>query len=333
MKKVKFLNYGLAMAAALSIGLSGCGGGGGGSSSTGPVFPSDSVLAEPTLVNAQKVRDVVIGDPLDNLPDVPLLNSVNSSSEMNLELLSRNVSQMIIEDAKSNTETYSLNAVDEFTQDCLVSGTIDIYANGDEINGGYITMTYNDCNDGDDLLLNGSVKMTLSNLDTTAGEFKDMTITFTTDLTLTDLSQTLIAKIVQGSYMTMNILAFDMYGVPTDFKVSMSMQATDGVEIHGVENVVYYYEVDTMGTTIVIVQTQGKMYIDNLAQYVEYDTTYDMAAQNTPFIYIDGIIQSGEARYIMADGAKMKIVITGGLIVTYVDADGDGVYEISDEPL
>lgn len=334
MKKIKYFSFGLAIVSASIIGLTGCGGGGGGgSSSTGPAFPSDSVLAEPTLENAQKVRDVVVGDPLDDLPDIPLLNSVEDNSDMNLELLSRNVSEMIREDAENHIETYSLNAVDEFTEECLVSGTIDFYANGDEINGGYVTATYNNCNDGDDLILNGSVKMTLSNLDTTAGAFKDMTITFTTDFTVSDLSQTLLAKIEQGSYLAMNILAFDINGNPSDFKVTMSMQATDGTEIHGVENAVYYYEIDTFGTTVVIVQTQGKMYINNLAQYAEYDTSYDMAASHTPFIYVDGIIQSGEARYIMADGGKMKIVITAGLVVTHVDADGDGIYEINDGPV
>lgn len=330
MKKIKYFSYCIAIVSALSMGLTGCGGGGGSSSvstdvSTGLVFPSNSVLAEPTLVNAQKVRDIVIGDPLDN---VPILNSVNNGSKMNLELLSRNVSQMIANDAKNNIGTYSLNAVDEFTEYCLVSGTIDFYANGDEINGGYITMTYNDCNNGDDTIINGSVYMSLSNLDTTAGQFKDMTIKFTTDFTITDLSQVLIAKVIQGSYITMNILTFDIYGNPSDFKVSMSVQATDGIEIFGIENAVYSYE--TSGTIVVVVQTQGKIYINNLAEYVEYDTTYDMAVAGTPFYYDNGVLQSGEARYIMANGGKMKIVIDNGIITTWVDADGDGFYELTD---
>jgi len=303
-----------------------CGGGSSSSSSssTSISFPSDSVLAEPTLVNALKVTEVAVGDPLDNLPDVPLLNSVDNSSKVNMELLSRNVSQKIAKDAKNNIETYSLNAVDEFTEACLVSGTIDFYANGDEISGGYVTITYNDCNDGDDTLLNGSVYMTVSNLDSTTGEFKDMTIKFTTDFTLTDLSQTLIAKIVKDSYISMNILAFDMYGEPTDFRLSMSIQATDGIEIFGIENAVYDYE--TSGTIVVVSQTQGNIYIDNLAAYVEFDTSVQ------PFYYDNGSLISGEIIYNMADGGKMKIVINNGLVITYVDADGDGDYEISDLP-
>lgn len=330
MKKIQYFGYCLAIISVLSIGLTGCGGGGSDgevvSSSTALVFPSDSVMAEPTLVNAQKVRDVVVGGTLDALP---LLNSVNNSSKVNLELLSRSVSKKIIEYTKDiNIDTYSLNEVINEQIDCNTSGTMDISSSFD-ITGGTITITFNECNDGDDLILNGSMQESVSDYDIAAGNFKTVAITFTTDLTVTDLSQTLIAKIVQGSYINMNILTFDIYGVPQTYKLSMTIQATDGIEIVGVENVVFYYD-ETNVPDMEMYQTAGKIYIDNLAKYVEYDTTYNMSV--TPFIFLNGVLTTGEARYNMADGGKMKIVIVDGIVTTWVDADGDGTYELTDQP-
>lgn len=327
MKKIKFFSYGLAIMAALNIGLTGCGGGGGSSSTPSVVFPSDSVLAEPTLVNALKVTDAVIGDPLDNIPDIPLLNSVNNSSKMNPELLSRNVSKKITGYTKDiNIDTYALNEVINEEIPCTTSGTISISGSADAT-GGTITFTFNECNDGDDLILNGSVQASVSDYDSVADNFKAVTMTFITDLTLTDLAQTLIGKIVKGSYLSMNVLTFDIFGDIATYKVSVSMQATDGTNISGIENAVYYYD-ETNWPDMEMYQTAGKIYIDNLASYVEYDTTYDMSV--TPFIFLSGVLTSGEVHYNMADGGKMKIVIVGGLVTTYVDVDGDGTYELVD---
>jgi hypothetical protein len=65
-----------------------------------------------------------------------------------------------------------------------------------------------------------------------------------------------------------------------------------------------------------------------LTAYVDYDESYDMSL--TPFIFdIDsGEILSGEAHFLMANGGKTKIVGTGGEPITYVDSDGDGIYEL-----
>ena len=73
-------------------------------------------------------------------------------------------------------------------------------------------------------------------------------------------------------------------------------------------------------------QTQGKIYIDNLNSFVNYDTTYDMS--QTPFVFSYKGLLSGEARYNMSSGGKVKIVAESNKAVTYVDANGDGVYEL-----
>lgn len=324
MKKVKFLSYGLAIVSASIIGLTGCGGGS--STDTNIVFPSSSVLAEPTLANAQKVRDIVIGNPIDN---IPILNSVNNSTKVNTELLSRNVAKKITGYTKNiNINTYSLNEVISEQILCATSGTIDLSGSADA-SGGTVTFIFNECNDGDDLILNGSAQASVSDYDSTADDFKTWSITFLTDLTMTDLSATLIAKIVQGSYISMNILTFDIEGFPQTYKLSISIQATDGIEVVGLENAVYYYD-ETNYPDMEVYQTSGKIYIDNLTSYVEYDTTYDMSV--TPFVYLSGVLTSGEVHYNMDGNGTMKIIIVDEIVNTYVDADGDGEYEINDLP-
>lgn len=325
MKKVKYFGYCLAIISALSIVLTGCGGGGGSSTDTNIVFPSSSVLAEPTLSNAQKVTDIVIGNPIDN---IPILNSVSNSTKVNTELLSRNVAKKITGYTKNiNIGTYSLNEVIDEQILCATSGTIDLSGSADA-SGGTVTFTFNECNDGDDLILNGSVQASVSDYDSTADDFKTWAVTFLTDLTMTDLSATLIAKIEKGSYLKINVLTFDIYGYPQTYKLSISIQTTDGIEVFGLENVVFYYD-ERNYPDMEMYQTSGKIYIDNLTAYVEYDTTYDMSV--TPFVYLNSVLTTGEARYIMAHGAKMKIVIVNGIVTTWVDADGDGIYETNDQ--
>ena len=88
----------------------------------------------------------------------------------------------------------------------------------------------------------------------------------------------------------------------------------------------YHYKTDNANE--ILYQKKGIIYIDNLTKYAEYDTSYDMS--KTPFIYnfFYGL-QSGEARYNLSNGSKMRIVIEGSVKVE-VDTNGDGEYELTD---
>jgi hypothetical protein len=79
-------------------------------------------------------------------------------------------------------------------------------------------------------------------------------------------------------------------------------------------------------------QTKGRIYIDNLASYVTYDTTYDMS--KTPFVFNkNGTIKNddGEARYNMSGNGKVKIIASqeDDGVKIYIDEDGDGVYSLN----
>lgn len=319
MKRIKM---GLLASAVMIFTACGGGGGGGGDTFVPVSFPSDSILAEPTLENGLKVRDAVVTNQADN---VPILNGINDNSKMNPALLSGNIAKDIVSRVKNtNLETYSLNEAINETEACPVSGTINISGEGD-LSGGYITMTFDSCNDGE-VIIDGSIYMSVSNYDSSADNYRDIAMKFTTDFTSTLVLDGSFGKIVKGSYMNIHVSVFDIYGEPEEFNASISIQSTNGVEVYGIENGVYYYSIS--GPDTAFYQTQGRVYIDNLATYVDYDTTYDMSA--TPFLFLSGVIDSGEARYNMADGGKVTIRVINGTVYTYVDVDGDGTPEFVD---
>lgn len=322
---MKYLTSSLLTASLL---ITGCGGGGGGSEAPSSVtFPSTAKSAEPTIENGQKVEEAVASNQSSGLPT---LNSVNSNENINTALLTDDISKSVSEFIKKvNFNTYSLNEVINETEECSNGGSISYSGSGDEQNGGTINLNAQQCNNGEETM-NGTITATISNLDTNADEFKDTSVKFTSDYTIKDLSTNNTATISNGSYFAMNILAFDDYGYANRYKLKMTMLAQDNTQQYGLKDSIFYFSEESYNT-ISMYQTSGRVYIDNLASYVDYDTTYDMS--KTPFVYgySSDIAQSGEARYTMANNSKVKIVAENNDVITYVDADGDGNYELSEE--
>ena len=325
MKKIKSL--GLSLVVISTLGFTGCGGGGGSSSGTtsGSLFPSNAVKAKPTLENGEKVKDVVATNQVGETSELlSSLNSIDTNSKLNTALLSSKISTIILKHTKNiNLQSYSLNEAVNETDNCSGGGTISYNGNGDDANGGTVTITANNCIENS-IKMNGSVYATIGNYDSSADDFKDYTIKYTTDFDV--VADNSVIKIFKNSYEAINITKFDEYGDPQDFKLSTSLQATDGSESYGVQDGTYYCKMDN--NDLIMYQTSGKVYINNLASYVDYDTDYDMS--QTPFVFSGyyGTLQSGEARYNMANGGKVKIVAESNVAKAYVDADGDGTYEL-----
>lgn len=314
---------GVSLAIALSLGISGCGGGGG-SSSTGDTsglsFPSNAVVAEPTLANGILVEDAVA---TDQTTGVPLLNSVDVNSKFNVALLGNEVSNTISKHIKDiNINSYSLNETINETYSCQSGGSYSVSGSGTQYVSAAMTMNFNQCNQGG-VISNGSVYASISNYDSNADDYKDISIRFTSDFTGTAGST--VAKISKNSYINVNVLTY-AYGSKATFKLAMSMQATDGTIYFGQKDSIYYFSTDGYNTQMY--QTQGKVYINNLVSYVDYDTSYDMS--QTPFVFNGSSITSGEARYKMSGSGKVKIIVQSNNPITYIDADGDGTYELSE---
>ena len=303
----------MALAGVLSLGIVGCGSSSSDSSSgdSGLSFPSNAVSSAPTLENGQKVKESVATDPTSTLS---ALNSVDQSSGVNLALVGAQLSttvQSVTQDI--NLQTYALNEVIDQTSACSGGGSIHVKGSSDNQTSATATVDFNSCVEGS-LTMNGSLVETIviSN-----GDLSKLDLKFTTDFTQSSASSTL--SITSGSYLN-----FEMKD-STHGKMTTSMIATDGTQKYGMKDAVYYLDF-TSNTSIY--QTQGRIYINNLASYVDYDTSYDMS--QTPFVYTSTGLQSGEAHYIMANNGKVKIIAQSGVSTTYVDADNDGTYELSD---
>jgi len=340
MKKIQSLGLSLVVVSTLTIGLVGCGGGGGSSSggtsgggdgsssggASGVSFPSNAVLATPTIENGKKVKDVVATNQISG---TTILNSVNSNSKLNIGLLGFQVSKSLAKKIHSiNLNTYSLNKVVDTTYNCLDGGTIHYSGNIDNGNGnGTLTLTVNNCVENN-VKANGNIYASVSNYDANAGSYKDMSIKFTTNYTVTNLSNNSLTTISNGSYIDRNATSFNNYGNPKNLKLSMSIIATDGTQQYGIQNGIYQMTSHNGGESISMYQTSGKIYINNLGSYVNYDTSYDMST--TPLVFSYSVLNSGEARYNMANGGKVKIIAKSGVAKAYVDANGDGTYELSE---
>ena len=324
MKKIKSL--GLSLAVISTLGFTGCGGGGGSSSgaTSGLSFPSNAVSAAPTLANGQKVEDATATNQTSG---IPLLNGVNSNSKLNVGLLGSQLTTSLAKKIKNiDLNAYSLNEVVDETSNCSGGGTMHYSGSGDDTSGGTFTFAATNCKEGNEKI-NGSIYASISNKDATSGEFKDISIKFTSDFTVTNLSDSSLAKISKNSYFNVNSTSWDSSGDPKNFKLSMSMIATDGSQSYGIQDAIFYFT--SNGSNASMYQTTGKIYIDNLASYVNYDTSYDMS--QTPFVFdYYGNLTSGEGHYNMANNGKVKIVAKSNEAKTYVDADGDGTYELSE---
>ena len=334
--KYRKLGMSLAVSTLLGLGLIGCGGGSssdnssssGVTNTSGTNFPTNAVMSEATLENVQKVEDATATNQMSVLPT---LNSVESDSKLSIPLLIKKVSFSVTKNIKnSNIENYALNETINESENCSNGGNISITGSGDESTGGTISVSYNNCIE-DDIKMNGSITGTISNYDSSADDFKDYSINFNTDFTVSSTSDISFATIKKDSNYTMNILSFDEYENANKFKLKMSIIATDGTESYGMEDASFIFE-EIDYSTVSMYQTEGKIYINNLTSYVDYDTSYDMS--QTPFTFdsYDNIL-SGESRYNMSNNSKLKIIVEDNEAITYIDVDGDGTYELSEKPL
>jgi len=319
MKKGQLLKLSL-VASTLMIGLVGCGGGDSGSlpaqEAVSLSFPSNAAVAQPTIENAKRVKEVVAQDQQKTYS----INAVTTSGSQNIAVTMEKVAL-----ATSNIDlpAYALNETLNQTLECSNSGTMNLNGSGSEKGGASFTVIFNSC-DNDGVVLNGRVLTTMSNYNQTFGDYTTITTEYLSDVTAS--SSEFTAKIYKGTTEIVQISNINGYDSANTLKMELSAISEVNAKKSGQEGAIYYF--DFSSSQPKMYQTAGKIYINNLEAYVDYDTSYDMS--KTPFVFGNYGLESGEARYIMADGAKVKIVAESGVAKTYVDADGDGTYEKSE---
>ena len=314
---MKYITFSLATVSLLFIG---CGGGGGGGNPNPPVtFPSTSKPAKPTLENGKKVKEVVTTNQ-----GASTLNTVNDSSTINIALFAQELFNL--KQTKDLNKDYSLNEVIREEEPCSNGGSVVYEITSNFPQGGTLTRTFNECLDGAyNAIINGKIYQEYSNYDSQVENYKTTEVTMLSDFTMKDISTDKTLTIYKDSYFKYNTLEFDKYEDPKKYTMEMTMKANDGLKQYGLKDANYY-----VTDNISMYQTKGRVYIDNLKSYVDYDTSYDMS--KTPFVFSSDFrtLKSGEARYNMANKGKVKIVAQNSNAITYVDADGDGTYELSE---
>jgi len=318
MKKIKSL--GLSLVVISVVGLTGCGGDSGSSSSgngTSLSFPSNAVSADATLSNGLEVKDVVA----QNQQDVYSINAVNTSSSKNIVLSMKKIVDITNE---IDTQFYSLNQTVNRTDNCQISGTYNINGSGSETGGASVTLTFNQCEMVDEVVMNGKMLTSSSQYNDTYGGYTSIDIKYLSDITI--VSPNINAKIYSGSTQKVNFTNITGYYSSNNMNITLSAISEINTVKSGQQNAIYYFDLSSGQPSMY--QTAGKVYINNLDSYVTYDTTYDMS--ETPFVFSYAGLSDGEARYVMAGGGNVKIVAESNVVKTYVDADGDGIYELSE---
>ena len=137
----------------------------------------------------------------------------------------------------------------------------------------------------------------------------------------------------KGSKFDRKIISFDENGEDLEATLLTTYQMTQRGKVHGLQNVSFHSIVNRDGN-FEIYQTQGRTYMNNLNSYVDYDTSYDMS--DTPFSFkknskdeyliIDNLY-SGEARYLMANDIKIKVLAGIKSLSAFIDLDSNGSFE------
>lgn len=304
----------------LGLTMTACGGSGGGTGSTNV----DAGIAEPTITNGRKVASIVAADQTQSGISLAL-NSVSENSTTNTPLLLNQLQSLISTDySKAKPYNYALNQVVSGSENCPSGGLVKYSGEGNDTTGGTVTVTYQQCQDGN-TVLNGSVRMTLSNYNIAAENFRNTEMNFTSDFTTKDLSSGGSVTIHKNSLYKGTVREFDRDGDVKKLKMEFTATVSSGSEKSSQENAIYYIKLGNSSNAMY--QTAGRIFIDNLASYVDYDSSYDMS--KTPFTYNASGFYSGTARYNMKDKAKLKITIASlNNVRISIDKNGDGVYEM-----
>ena len=301
-----------------------CGGGNGGNSSSQssgeqPDF-SKAVMAKPTLENGEKVEEIAAVNQQNQYSLNSVLENNNTNSIFIFHKLTGSFNQF------RQINLYALNNV--ANEACEYGGNFNAHMIGDWGSELTVTLTYNQCTEISGLTLSGTMKMSLSDYNSDDDDYDKIDATYITDVHL-DIDDSSLgassAKILAGSKQEVEFIDRTLFGFELDMKIT-ARQVVNGVQV-GMENADVRSKFNVFSSYEMYYRS-GRFYIDDLKAYVDYDVSYDMSS--TPYIFDNntGEILSGEAHFLMANGGKAKIVGTGGEPITYVDANGDDIFEI-----
>ncbi len=296
----------------LGVLFAGCGGSGRGSSSSISLSKLDSASIAPATVDTGK-------KVAENLKDTNSVGSIQNgmSSFSTNEQSTSTFSQVVYSAAKKAVDSSTFEAkssralkpLNSRTVTCPNGGTIKVSGSSSYTKAD-IDATYNDCS------INGitfdgkmDIKITAQN-----ETLSSMLINFPSNLSMRDMQNHI--EIYQGSSILMDNIKSNALDMTT------TMVADVNGKMEGSKNSKWRISGNSM------YQISGQEYIDDLKNYVTYDTSYDMS--QTPLVFSSNGLISGEAHYIAQGGGKVIVKVENDGVHVKVDADNDGTFE-SDE--
>lgn len=319
MKKVA---SGLTLLIAL-IAFNGCGGDGGGSSSVNGsggssaslTFPTNATVAPATADSGEKVANNVAGSNTST----SFINSITSDGNMNLASQSASIVRVANKHLKNHFTPYALNEAINETESCSDGGTMNFNGTTSGTND-TVTITYSQCKE-DGTTLNGAIKFVGVTTDAESETYVSESISFLSDFTITG-DEREWGMIKAGSSIAVTSMVYDSNDDLGSCTVTITMQGKLDNELFGSENTVWKMTFGSSDLSMYL--TSGKEYINNLANYATYDTSYDMSA--APFVFNNyGDLTSGTARFLLGGSGKATIQVTEtNKVRVDIDSDGDG---------
>ena len=294
------------LVAATALFIVGCGGGGiggYGSSYEEPLFPDSARLADRSDSNALKVIDMLLSYNLGS--NSPMLRQVSANSAIekkNSSLATFAISQIkLVKENLTKKEMKAMKVIND-TGECSNGGRY--YKNGEitKENGGVVEYEYINCKTDDGAVYDGIQSVEVGSYDYYKNKFTKMNITYSTDFTVVDENGRY--TILKGSKISTQLLDDGYIRVKTTIVSSQNGQKS------GFKDVTFIIE--SFNEATLIYQTTGRIYINNLREYVELDRSYDTS--ETPLEFDNSnSVQNGEVHYYMRYGT-LKIVIENGEI-------------------
>ena len=280
----------------------GCGGATG-DTSQDRLFPSNSRLASPTDDNVLKVIDMLLSYNLDNnAPSLRVVSANSSIKKKNSSLATFEISQLKLVKSKIENKNMKAMKVIKDSGECSNGGRY--YKNGEitKAYGGEVEYEYRNCKTDDGDIYDGTIKVKASNYDYDKEEFRNIDIKYSTDFSVEDNSGRY--TILKGSTISTKLLDDGRIEVKT------TIVSSKNGEKSGFKDVTFIIESYNEGT--LLYQTTGRIYINNLREYVALDRSYDTS--ETPLEFdSSNSVQNGEVHYLMKSRV-LKIIIENGVL-------------------
>jgi hypothetical protein len=311
---MKFSSLSLAVVAALSFGLSGCGGDSDSDSTPSLSFPSSAEVVE---VNSQEAAEEVVEAVFsDNGGEVSGLNNAISTKKVGI-VEAVNTLKTLTKESISKLDTYALNETVNETEECYYDGSMTIKGSGSE-SGYSVEYSFNNCDDGYGVV-NGSMRVegSSSYTDNYDVENSSTKITLLSDYVVTTDYYSL--KIYKGSVVEESY-TFDWNTYDEEGDTKSSVIIEQGSDKFGSDKLEEHYASIDYDDSYYF--KAGKVYTNNLASYLTVDESYD--ASQTPFNGYDG-----KAKFIGANSSSITISETGYYdeYLVEVDENNDGIVD------